>query len=726
MRTRPSTAGALAAVLAAGPLAAQRTGVVYGTVRDTTGAPLAHAVVQASGTLLRTTADEAGRYRLAGIRDGPALLEVRLIGYRLERRTVQITTGDSVVADFALHPGPLYVGHEVVTAAKRSQLLDEAVTSVALVTRDDLRRRVVERIDEAVDKAPGVHYLNGQINLRGSTGYAQGLGARVLLLVDGVPMNQGDRGGINWDLVPVDWAERVEIVKGAGSALYGSGALGGVVNIITTDPPQRVHVRARATAGAFADPPHDVWAFRERMGGHGSLDVTASYRSDEFGGAATGGFRHSDGYREQSARDHWHVAAKGHYALAPATRLDLSGSWAVDEYEVPLLWCVRGTCEDGGQAYQPFKVDSSARGDRTWSGKGYVAAVLSRAATEQLSWTLRASWLRTRFTDFHRAGDDFSIANRLGVEGRVEARRTADGVVTVGAEATLADVSSDIFGTHTQGEYAVYAESERLLGRVRLTTGARIDFLAIDGSGLTAVVSPRVGAVIGAGAAVWRASAGRGFRAPSLGERFVTTVVPPFRVLPNPSLHAETAWSFELGHRRSLGVLGDLDAAAFWTEAVDYIEPAVNATTFEIQFRNLTRARLAGLDLAVTAAPFTPNLTTGLAYTLLYTREAPRDTAPARALPFRPRHLLRLSADWTPAPFTVGADLRIVSRFERVLLYESDPRVAERVLDLRFGWHWGSLDARLLVTNALNYIYNQVPRTLAPVRTLSLSAVWTY
>src|SRR5207244_13243418 len=97
----------------------------------------------------------------------------------------------------------------LATAAKRPQLLARAVTSVVLVAPSDIARRAVNTVDEALDKAPGVQFLYGQVNIRGSTGYVQGLGSRVLLLVDGVPANQGDRGGINWDLVPLDEVQRV-------------------------------------------------------------------------------------------------------------------------------------------------------------------------------------------------------------------------------------------------------------------------------------------------------------------------------------------------------------------------------------------------------------------------------------------------------------------------------------------------------------------------------------
>ena len=79
--------------------------------------------------------------------------------------------------------------------------------------------------------------------------------------------------------------------------------------------------------------------------------------------------------------------------------------------------------------------------------------------------------------------------------------------------------------------------------------------------------------------------------------------------------------------------------------------------------------------------------------------------------------------------FTAGADFRYSSRIERIELeafFGQDPRVAARVLDLRAGWQHGALSARMLVTNAFNYIYNLVPRTLEPVRTVSVVLTWTY
>ncbi len=731
----------VAAWLGAGPLPGQGNGIIYGTVSDTSGRAIRGAQVLVTGQGLRTMTDRRGTYRIPGVPSGRIELRAAMIGYAAASDSLLVIAADSVRRDFRLWRAailvapPLVVPEVVVTAAKRPQSLGDVVPSVALMSDSDIAKRAVNTIDEAVDKAPGVQFLSGQVNIRGSSGFVEGLGSRVLLLVDGVPANQGDRGGINWDLLPVDDIERVEVVKGAGSALYGSAAFGGVVNLITREVPLAFHARLRLTGGAYANPPHPEWRFRDFTGVHGGAGLTSSYGRDELRGTVTVGGWHSDGYRQQDHRDHWQLGGNGEWQASPDTRLRVSGSWASDQYQEPLAWCERGRCEDRGQAYQPFLIDTGGLGNHTRSDKGYLAAVLTRAPSERMHWQARASWLRTHFTDFQpRSRDDFGVADRFGGELRGEFRPDGgSSVVTVGGETGLSTITSNIFGSHRQGEYAAYGEGERPLRSARLTGGARIDFLTVDGGGLSAVVSPRGGVVLSAAGGTWRASAGRGFRAPSLAERFVSTVVNGFRVIPNPTLVPEKAWTGEVGLARPFGTTARVDAALFWTEASQLIEPSVVTITagvdtqMVIQFQNLVRGRLAGLDLAVSANPLTPRLSSTLAYTFLYARELAHDSFPQRPLAFRPRHLVTIGADYAVGDLGVGADFRFSSRFERVELSPpSDPRVAVKVLDLRAGWARGPASLRVLVANALNYLYNYAPRTLEPVRTVSVTFVYIY
>ncbi len=713
-----------AALLIATPAAAQQTGTVVGTVRDTAGAGVAGAKVEAVGAAFTLTGED-GRFRLQQVPAGLAHLRVAAFAFRLDSTDVTVPAGDSVIWNVTLKGGVFYLPGLVVTAGKRPESLENVAASVDVLSDTAIARRAVNTVDEAVNRVPGVQFINGQVNIRGSSGFEQGLGARVLLLVDGVPMNEADRAGIDWDLVPVDDAERIEIVKGAGSSLYGSAALGGVVNIITRDIPEGIHGRVRFFGGGFANPPDSLWKFRNFTGMQGGGSLTGSFGTDQVRGALTVGGRHSDGYRQQDASDYLQVAGRGEWLPDPVTHVRFTGTWATHQYQVPLAWCGPNQCANmRGLAYQPFLVDTADSGNHTRSDHGYLTATVTRTPDENTTWMGRASWLRTHFTDFQKAGDDFAVADRFGAEGRIVTTPSPDQTVTVGGELTDNQVTSDIFGNHSQEQFAAYGEAERVVGKIRLTAGVRADFLADDGAGLSAVISPRVAAVLPSTLGIWRASVGRGFRAASMGEKFVTTPVPPFEVVPNPSLHAETAWTGEIGNTAVITPWLSTNTAVFYTRATDYISPELVGDS--IQFQNVQRARLAGVDVSLVASPFTPRLTTSVAYTYLDAWELATDSTPGQPLAFRPRHLVTLSADYAVGPASVGADFRYSSRFERVELYETDSRVAAKTLDLRAGWRFGQFDVRLLATNALNYIYTLAPRTLEPVATVTMTVTYVY
>jgi len=457
-----------ALALSAATLGAQGLVALHGTVHDDQGAPIRHAQVGLRGTTLFTRSDASGRYRLAQVPTGTVHVRVDAVGYA-GLDTVVAISADSASVDFQLRFSPLTLAPVSTVIEKLPHFGERPATSVAQVSERDLDRRAVNTVDEAVDHVPGIQFVNGQINIRGSTGYIQGLNSRVLLTVDGVPMNQGDRGGIDWDLLAVNEIESVDILKGAGSSLYGSAALGGVVNVTTRDVPNGLHSRLRLTGGAYADPPYAIWQFRSSPGLQGGADLSASYGNDVAGGSIAVGDRHSDGYRQQDSEDHFHMAGKTRWEPSQGVRVDISGAWAVNRYDVPLSWCNRGKCDDRGQVFQPFMIDTTERGARTDSRKAYLAAQIRSTVSPGFAWQARASLLRTHFIDVRRSANEYGIGDRFGTEARIESHPDTNRSVLVGGEVTFSRVSSDIFGSHTQAELAAYGQSEQQIGSARFS-----------------------------------------------------------------------------------------------------------------------------------------------------------------------------------------------------------------------------------------------------------------
>lgn len=120
----------------------------------------------------------------------------------------------------------------VVTATKTLKELKETPASVDVVTAQDIQERNVKSVPEALQQLPGVYMsqvAQGGIQIRGFES------DNILILLDGMPMNTTYNNNMEWEMLPVENIERIEVVKGAGSSLYGGRAVGAVVNIITKD-----------------------------------------------------------------------------------------------------------------------------------------------------------------------------------------------------------------------------------------------------------------------------------------------------------------------------------------------------------------------------------------------------------------------------------------------------------------------------------------------------------
>lgn len=155
---------------------------------------------------------------------------------------------------------PLYAAEEpteleqiVVTATRTAQTADETLASVTVITREEIERRQVQSVQEVLRGVPGLHVTNSGGLGKFTSVFLRGTNSdHVLVLIDGIRVGSATSGRTAFQLIPIDQIERIEIVRGPRASLYGSEALGGVIQIFTRKGGGALRPRVSAGGGSHA------------------------------------------------------------------------------------------------------------------------------------------------------------------------------------------------------------------------------------------------------------------------------------------------------------------------------------------------------------------------------------------------------------------------------------------------------------------------------------------
>lgn len=186
---------------------------------------------------LRLRTDAQGGWRAQQVKPGRYTVRARILGYASTSFTLDVGEDQQVERTIALDATPLALEQMVVTAARREQRLKDAVTTTELITRADIERTGANDIASVLLEQTGIELQGG--HPAGTGVMLQGIGSeRVLVLLDGQPLAGRISGVFDISRIPVTMIDRVEVVRGPQSTLYGTDAMGGVVNIITRTAPK--------------------------------------------------------------------------------------------------------------------------------------------------------------------------------------------------------------------------------------------------------------------------------------------------------------------------------------------------------------------------------------------------------------------------------------------------------------------------------------------------------
>jgi outer membrane cobalamin receptor len=628
---------------------------LQGRVLDPAGRPVASAEVlllrgQTVAASARTTAD--GRYGPVTVAPGRYDVVVVAPGLRLAPMAVDITTGSAVTRDLRLTLAALQES-VIVSAAHVDTTTSRSASSTSVITRRELEQLQASSLMDALRVVPGINAApSGTIGSQTSLFPRGGESDYTLVLVDGVPQNAFGGAFDAAHLATVN-AERIEVVRGPQSALYGSGAIGGIVHVIS------------ANGGR----PQAALTFEG--GGYGQRASTASAAASagawSFGGGfdwleSAGDTRTFDAVDGAVANDNYErVSAAGSLAWSdrPSRRVRVDVRGGRNERGFPGAYGSDPEGLYGG-------LDTVSRGENQHASVGMSAVLRSNAAIDhraQLTWS-RAEG--TFLSPFGTSDDESGrVTARYQMDARVGNTGLSAGTEVLRERATNTYVTDDTFSPIPvrRSNVGLFVEARpEIHARVFATIGVRterIDRIRLAGDGSrpafdSSVVwstNPKVAVAWvardsvaaqgrGLGDLKIRASAGTGIKAPTAFDIAFTD---------NPNLRPERSRSVDVGiEQQAWQSRLTLDATWFYNSYDDLIvsisQPLASASRYRTD--NVANARSSGLEVGA-AVRLTSALSSRVHWTWLDTEVLGVDSLPGVGFAFyepgdalirRPRH----------------------------------------------------------------------------------------
>ncbi|MBU4561000.1 TonB-dependent receptor [bacterium] len=484
------------------------------------------------------------------------------------------------------------LGEVVITPTRTPKLLGDVSLHTTIITKEEIAKSGARNIGEVIEKETGV-----KVDSWGAMGAQTIMSMRgcsskqVLILIDGQRMNCIRGGDVNFAEFPLlEHVERIEIVRGPGSALYGSGAMGGVINIITKDPPKKPtfsYETSYATHNTFIN-----------KFSHGA-------KIKKFGYLLSGGQYQSQGHRLNSDYNAHDIFGKFTYDLTDWSKLILEGGYYNGEVGTP-------GAKAGWKANDP---DNRLHTHRVWGSLGWKAKLGERSDL-----SLKAYGREEKLKNItHTAAPTFHRMDTLGGEAEYSIKIGERNRLTLGADvhedgldSVQPGVRPDIRHDLTTQAYWIQDEI-KIFEPLTFTMGSRWDYHPAFGTEGSPKASLRYKVTK---ETTLRASVGKAYRAPTLDDLYANV---PGMGVGNPDLRPEKAWAWDVGIDQTFtkNLLGK--ATFFRREVSNLIIWADEDGDNTWNPTNVDSALIWGIESEL-KAKFLKYFSSGIGYTWLETR----------------------------------------------------------------------------------------------------------
>jgi outer membrane cobalamin receptor len=595
---------------------------IQGTVKDAGTGELLQGATVLQPPANGVTTDIGGTFQLQ-TDPGEVTLIVSYIGMKQDTVHFNVKPGQTKTRDFTLGGNDNELVTIVVTENKVGEKIQKVTQSVDVIKPRMLENNNITNMEQAVTKLPGVTVLDGQMSVRGGSGYAYGAGSRVTLVVDEIPLMTADRQDIKWPFVPIENVEQIELVKGAASVQYGSSALNGVMNVTTAYARDTPITKIMLYYTGTGKPPVDSFQWWKRDGkffqnpNDIGMDFLHSQKFGDFDLVVSGMMKGQQSYLQSDEEQYTRFSGKlrwhPHKFQRFTFELESSALYDVNSFQFYWLNAQHPYISAPGvvtmERYAYAYIDPKFK---LIDKKGNEHKLFYRVYRQVLEQGVSAFWINALYYQFRH---DFGQYFRLLAGANNEHYKMADGNL----------------GVH-HGDYGGAFISGQLTYKfLTLNAGAREEYVHED-----SVVYPTL-PIFRAGASFeirkynyLRISFGQAFRVPSIAERYVDYSLGSINIVPNTSLQPERGYSAEIGYKRSIKIgnwLGYFDATAFLTHFNDMIEFVFDLSYNShglypyFQSQNISKAQIFGWELSWYGEGYiAPNveMTTQFGYTYFY------------------------------------------------------------------------------------------------------------
>jgi len=681
-------------------------------------------------------------------------ITVGFIGYEAYKQVVEIKNDMTVNLKVLMVPSKIDLKTIVISAGKHAQRIEEVPVSMEVLKPKYIENSNQTTMETAVEQIPGVTVIDGQANIRGGSGFSYGAGSRVLVLVDDLPLLAGDAGDVKWSFLPIENIGQVEVIKGASSALFGSSALNGVINMRTVIPTDLTESSVTIYSGIYDAPANKSM----KWWGSGPETISGGQFSHrrkigQLDLVAGGHYLNDQGYREGESEERvrGNFSLKYHFKNVPGLTVGLAVNSQLSKGGNFLFWE-----NDSSGALKPYGGSSGASSTLSLytTTRTYVDPSLSYVG-KNFSHKLRGRIYSTnnKNNTNQEALSVFSYGEYLG-QYKWKEHLTVSG----GLSASATKVTGDLYSDHKGSNYAAYVQADYKYNRWNLSGGYRYEGGKISSLKFKPQQLLRAGVNFKAADATYlRASYGQGFRFPTIAEKYIKTQVGSIVIYPNDSLTTERGISYEFGVRQGFKLknwIGFIDASLFRQEYKDMMEFTFGAwgnpfvdPLFGLGFKskNIGNTRIDGVELSVggdgTIGKCQETVMGGVTIIdpIQTDFNAAEDTlinsSTKNVLKYRNRTMFKFDSETTYKKCSLGISARYYSFmenidkiFETVIPGVKDYRDknpdGEWVYDVRFAYKVNEKVQLSFVTkNALNNLYVGRPADLQAPRTFTVQAM---